>query len=66
MALNLKKGDRIRIDAEKRTLNVLIPAAELKKRLKALKPFRPKITTGWLARYSEFVTSADTGAVLDR
>jgi dihydroxy-acid dehydratase len=60
----LKNGDRIRIDAEKGLLEALVPAKELAKRGKALKPFRPKVRRGWLARYSHFVQSADTGAVL--
>jgi dihydroxy-acid dehydratase len=62
----IRRGDRIRIDAEKGTLDVVLPKAEIAKRLKALKPFASKVKRGWLARYSQFVTSADTGAVFDR
>jgi dihydroxy-acid dehydratase len=62
----IRRGDRIRIDAEKGTLDVLLPKAEIAKRLKVLKPFASKVKRGWLARYSQFVTSADTGAVFDR
>jgi dihydroxy-acid dehydratase len=62
----VKKGDRILIDAEKGRLDLLVPAKELARRRKALKPFKPKVTRGWLGRYAQFVMSADTGAVFDR
>ncbi len=38
-------------------------AEELKKRKKAWKPPKPKIQTGYLARYASLVTSGSTGAV---
>ncbi|MCB4756913.1 MAG: dihydroxy-acid dehydratase [Elusimicrobia bacterium] len=60
----IKKGDRIRIDAERGKIDVLLPKSEIARRLKALKPFKSKVKAGWLARYAKFVTSADTGAVL--
>jgi len=60
----LKKGDPIRIDAAKGRLDVLLPKKEILRRLKALKPFKPRVARGWLARYALHVTSADTGAVL--
>jgi dihydroxy-acid dehydratase len=60
----LKNGDIIDIDADKRILNVRLSSKEIRKRLKALKPFQTKIRGGWLRRYAYFVTSADTGAVL--
>lgn len=61
----LKNGDKIEIDAEKRTLNVLLPTREIKRRLSKLKPFVPKVTRGWLGRYACHVLSAHTGAVMD-
>lgn len=61
----VKTGDLIEIDAEKRKINLLISAAEIKKRLKALKPFKPKVTRGWLGRYARHVLSAHAGAVMD-
>jgi len=60
----LKKGDRIRIDASKGRLDVILPQKEIARRMKALKPFKPRVRRGWLARYAMHVTSADTGAVL--
>jgi dihydroxy-acid dehydratase len=61
----IKKGDRIRIDTNKGLLEVVLSAAELKRRMKAVKPFKAKVKAGWLARYCAHVTSADTGAVMD-
>ena len=59
----VKNGDMVAIDVRKRQMNVELSDAELKRRLKALKPFKLKVKGGWLARYAYFVTSADTGAV---
>lgn len=61
----IKNGDRIEIDLPAGKLNVQLAASEIKARLKKAKPFVPKVRSGWLARYQKFVTSADTGAVLD-
>jgi len=61
----LRHGDTIHINAAKRTLEVELSKTELARRRKALKPFRPKVEHGWLARYSAHVTSADTGAVFE-
>ncbi len=60
----VQDGDRIRIDLAARRLDVLVEPAELERRRLRLTPFTPKIAQGWLRRYSWFVTSADTGAVL--
>ena len=60
----LKPGDRIRIDIDKRLLEVALSEAELKARRAAWTPLPPRVTTGWLARYAKFVTSGSQGAVL--
>jgi dihydroxy-acid dehydratase len=60
----LRRGDRIRIDIEKRLLEVDLTKAELKKRRAAWKAPKPRATRGWLARYSRLVTSGSQGAVL--
>ncbi len=62
----VKNGDPITIDAEKRQLNLELPAAELKKRRKAWKAPKPRYTRGVLAKYASAVTSASLGAVTDR
>ena len=60
----IKNGDTISIDIPKRKLDLLISKEEMEKRLKKHKPIKPKIRSGWLARYSKQVTSASTGAVM--
>jgi dihydroxy-acid dehydratase len=62
----VKNGDPITIDAEKRQLNLDLPAVELKKRRKAWKAPKPRYTRGVLAKYASAVTSASLGAVTDR
>jgi len=61
----VKNGDTITIDAEKRQLNLDIPAAELKQRRKSWKKPAPRYTRGVLAKYAAHVTSASLGAVTD-
>ena len=61
----LQSGDIVQIDLVERTLNVKLSDAEIQSRLDALPPFEAKTTSKWLKRYSHFVTSADTGAVLE-
>ncbi len=60
----LKNGDIITIDIPERKLDVKLSRAEIQKRFKKWKPVPPKIKTGYLARYSKMVSSADKGAVL--
>jgi dihydroxy-acid dehydratase len=60
----LRPGDRIRIDIEKRLLEVDLTEAELKARRAAWKAPEPKVKTGWLRRYAKMVTSGSQGAVL--
>jgi len=61
----VKNGDEIEIDAITHKLNLVIPAAELKKRLSAWKKPKPRYRRGVLAKYAASVTSASTGAVTD-
>jgi dihydroxy-acid dehydratase len=60
----LQSGDVVAIDLTARTLDVRLSEEEIQNRLNALPPFQSKTTSKWLKRYSYFVTSADTGAVL--
>jgi len=60
----LKKGDIIEIDIPNNKINVKLSGKELASRKKQWKPRRPKISTGYLAKYATMATSADTGAVL--
>ncbi|HEY0551304.1 MAG TPA: dihydroxy-acid dehydratase [Verrucomicrobiae bacterium] len=61
----IKNGDPITIDAEKRQLNLEIPAGEIKARLKKWKAPKPRYTRGVLAKYAKLVSSAHLGAVTD-
>jgi dihydroxy-acid dehydratase len=61
----LKAGDIVQIDLVARSLNVKLTDAEIQSRLEALPPFKSTTTSKWLKRYSFFVTSADTGAILE-
>lgn len=60
----LKDGDIITIDIPNRKLEVKLSKSEIEKRFKSWKPIPPKIRTGYLARYSKLVSSADKGAIL--
>jgi dihydroxy-acid dehydratase len=60
----LQEGDMIDIDIPNKSLSVRLEDNEISKRLKALPPFEPKIKRGWLSRYVQHVTSANTGAIL--
>jgi len=60
----LKDGDIINIDIPNRKLSCNLSKQEITRRFKAWKPVAPKITTGYLARYSRMVRSADKGAIV--
>ena len=59
----VKESDIIEIDIPAKKLNLKVSDQELAKRRKNLKPFKAKITSGYLARYAKLVTSASTGAI---
>ena len=58
----IRNGDKIVIDAKRLLINVELSEKEIKLRLKKLKPFKPKIDTGVLKKYSRLVHSASEGA----
>jgi dihydroxy-acid dehydratase len=60
----IKDGDIIDIDIPAGTLSVRLAEQELDARRKDWTPRLPRYTTGWLARYAQMATSADTGAIL--
>ncbi len=60
----IKDGDRISIDIPKRRIDLLLSDEEIKDRLRRWKAPKPKITKGYLARYSQMVSSAASGAVM--
>ena len=55
----------IEIDIPNRTLNVKLFDEELAKRKAAWKAPAPKVTDGYLVRYSKLVRSASYGAVVE-
>jgi dihydroxy-acid dehydratase len=59
----LRTGDVVVVDIKKRRLDVELSAAELKRRLKAVKRPKPRYTSGVLAKYARLVSSASDGAV---
>lgn len=61
----IQEGDRIRIDIPAETIEVLVSGEELARRKAEWKPRKPRITTGYLARYAALVTSANRGAILE-
>jgi len=60
----VKEGDTISIDIPNNSMDVLISDEEMMLRKAEWKPRKPKITTGYLARYASMVTSGDKGAIL--
>jgi dihydroxyacid dehydratase/phosphogluconate dehydratase len=60
----VEPGDRIAIDINAGTIELIVSEQELEKRRLQIAPFRPKIQGGFLERYTYFVTSASDGAVL--
>ena len=59
----IKDGDKIKIDINERTLNLLVSDEELDARRKNLKPFKTK-ATGYLGKYSRIVQDASHGAIV--
>ncbi|MCD8802713.1 dihydroxy-acid dehydratase [Mammaliicoccus sciuri] len=60
----IQDGDEIIIDLTNRTLDVNVSEAELHARKQNIEPFKAKVKTGYLARYTALVTSANTGGIL--
>ncbi|MGN0472918.1 MAG: dihydroxy-acid dehydratase [Lachnospiraceae bacterium] len=61
----IEEGDIICIDIPANTINVKVDDATLAARKEKWQPREPKVTTGYLARYRELVTSGNRGAILE-
>lgn len=61
----IEEGDIIKIDIPANTINVDFPDEVLEERRKKWQPREPRVTTGYLSRYAEMVTSANRGAILE-
>ena len=59
----VEEGDRIRIDADARSLELLVDDATLGTRRDAWSAPEPRYTTGALAKYAKLVGGADHGAI---
>lgn len=60
----LRDGDENTIDLTNRTLDVDVDTETLEARKQELKPFKAKVKSGYLARYTALVTSANTGGIM--
>ena len=60
----VKEGDIIHIDIPAKKIELKVDNAELENRRKEWQPPEPKITSGYIARYTKLVTSGSTGAIL--
>ena len=61
----VKEGDIIKINIPAMTLDVDVSDEEMEQRRKEWIPREPKVTTGYLSRYRELVTSGNRGAILE-
>jgi dihydroxy-acid dehydratase len=59
----VQDGDKIKIDIEKRIIEVLISDEKIKQREAVFKAPEPKIKTGYLSKYIKAVSSASRGAI---
>jgi dihydroxy-acid dehydratase len=59
----VEEGDRISIDAEVHTIDLLVDEKTLATRRKGWKPNEPRYTTGFLAKYARLAQGAERGAI---
>ncbi len=59
----VEEGDRIVIDAEAHTIDLIVDDAELARRRAVWKPLEPRYTTGVLAKYARLAQGAERGAI---
>lgn len=61
----VEEGDIIKINIPENKIELAVSDELLTKRKAEWKPRKPKVTTGYLARYAALVTSGNRGAVLE-
>ena len=61
----VEEGDMISINIPELSLSLKVSEEELEARKAKWQPREPKVTTGYLARYAEMVTSGNRGAILE-
>jgi len=59
----IEDGDRIVIDADAHTIDLLVDEAELARRKANWKPIEPRYTSGFLAKYARLAQGAERGAI---
>ncbi len=59
----VRDGDRIVIDAEAHTIDLMVDEAELERRKAGWKPLEPRYTSGFLAKYARLAQGAERGAI---
>ncbi len=60
----VEDGDLIKINIPERKIELLVDNTVLEERKKALKPFEPKVKSGYLYKYSKNVQDASHGAIV--
>ncbi len=61
----VEEGDMITVDIPNTSLSIDVSDEEMARRRANWQPREPKVTTGYLARYRELVTSGNRGAILE-
>jgi dihydroxy-acid dehydratase len=59
----VEEGDRIVIDADAHTIDLMVDEAELVRRRADWKPMAPRYTSGFLAKYARLAQGAERGAI---
>lgn len=60
----IENGDKIKIDITKHSIELIVDEKILEERRKNLKPFEPKVKSGYLYKYSKNVMDASHGAIV--
>lgn len=60
----VRDGDKIKIDIPNRKIELLVSDIELETRRSQLKPFEPKVKSGYLYKYAQNVQDASHGAIV--
>ena len=61
----VEEGDIIKINIPENKLEIAVSDEEMAARKAKWQPRKPKVTTGYLARYASMVTSGNRGAILE-
>ncbi len=59
----IQDGDKIQIDINKRTINLLVDDDELNRRKETFVPYQNEVPKGYLAKYQRSVSQANKGAI---